>query len=572
MAMAAGAATLLFFVALSYFQNAEYQRAQNRLSLYRSTLVGALGRSEYLPFILSQDPNVIAGAQGKDLAGLNRRLAEFAARANLEAIYLMDPSGLTIAASNYDAPVTFLGQNYGFRPYFKDAMAGKRGEFFGIGATTLQPGYFIAEMVRGPDGKALGVIAIKLDLSDLTKAWAAGGEVVFVSNADGVVVLSSNKNWRYRTLVEIAPARRTEIARERQFADEALKTLGWKTTGNQRARLNKRDYIYAMTPVLRPGWELHFLSDESRVTERAWFTVIAAAIIASLPLMAGLFFRAQRIRTALDASQADRRQLRVANKKLAREIEERRAAERRLEKAQQELARSSKLAALGQLSASVTHELGQPISAMQNYLAAAEYDTSKKERATTIKRLSEIVKRMVFITKQLRFFARPGDNGLVGGKSGLAGVDLHKVWQGALVLIAPDIEAAQIKLEVELCERPVMIKGNRLRLEQVLINLLRNAIAAMQGQQHATLAVRIGVKGGRAMILVSDNGHGLGEQGIEQLKEPFHTTRASGDGMGLGLAISAAIVKEHGGTLAAQNNVEGGALFCVEFPLLAGEI
>ncbi|VAW18127.1 FIG00740943: hypothetical protein [hydrothermal vent metagenome] len=563
--MAIAAAAALFFVALSYFQNAEYQRAENRASLYRSTLVGALGRSEYLPFILSQDPYVIAGAQGKDLLGLNRRLAEFAARANLDAIYLMDKTGLTIAASNYDAPVTFIGQNYGFRPYFKDAMAGKRGEFFGIGATTLQPGYFIAEMVRGARGEALGVIAIKLNLTDLTKAWAAGGEVVFVSNSDGVVVLSSNKDWRYKTLAPISAARRAEIAKERQFASEPLTTLGWKVAGNQRARLNGRDYIYAVTPVLRPGWELHFLSDESRVRERAWFTVIAAAILASLPLMVALFFRAERIRAALDASQADRRQLRSANKKLAREIEERRAAERRLEKAQEELARSSKLAALGQLSASVTHELGQPISAMRNYLAAAEYDTNKKERATTLKRLSEIVIRMVSITNQLRFFASPGD-------SGLTRIDLRKVWQGALVLIEPDIKVAKIRLDAQLWHSPVMIRGNRLRLEQVLVNLLRNAIAAMIGEKERTLGVNIGVVNGRAVISVSDSGHGLGERSIEQLKEPFHTTRASGDGMGLGLAISAAIVKEHGGVLQAQNNKEGGAVFCVELPLADGEI
>jgi len=123
--LAIGAAAALFFVALSYFQNAEYQRAENRASLYRSTLVGALGRSEYLPFILSLDPYVIAGAEGKDLAGLNRRLKEFAARANLDAIYLMDQSGLTIAASNYDAPVTFIGQNYGFKNAGNSSASGQ---------------------------------------------------------------------------------------------------------------------------------------------------------------------------------------------------------------------------------------------------------------------------------------------------------------------------------------------------------------------------------------------------------------------------------------------------------------
>ena len=558
------AAFVLFQFSFSYFKNTEYQRAQNRASLYKSTLLGELERFQHLPFILAKDPFVIAGAKGLNLDRLNNRLASFARRANLDAIYLMDNSGLTIAASNYKNEVTFLGQNYGFRPYFKTAMKGKRGEFFGIGATTSRPGYFIAQNVVGEYGQVLGVIALKLDLSDLSKAWNEGGELVFVSNSDGVVVLSSNKKWRYSTLEVISDVRRAEILLERQFAKEPLLPLDWRVIDNNSVKLNSTNYVHASTAVTRLGWKLHFLADERRVLERAWFSVIGASIVGFILLTLVLFLRSERIKTALKDSQADRNKLRAANAKLAQEIVERRAAEKRLEKAQVELARSSKLAALGQLSASVTHELGQPISAMQNYIAAAEFDENSSERKKTLNNLSGIISRMVNITKQLRFFAKPVD-------VKMEKLDLRNIWEGVDILVAPDIQHAEIKLDVEISKKPIWVKGNRLRLEQILVNLISNSIAAMQGEVEKMIQVKILSDDSYGVFSVTDSGHGLGENSIEQLKEPFHTTRASGDGMGLGLAISAGIVKEHDGAFDAKNATDGGAIFSVKIPLIRAD-
>ncbi|MCF6326138.1 MAG: ATP-binding protein [Devosiaceae bacterium] len=558
-AFAVGAA-LLFFGAVSYFGNVEYERAQSRVSLYRSTLIGALQRFQHLPFILAQDPYVIAGAAGIDRDGLNVRLADFAKSANLDAIYLMDKTGETVSASNFSDEVTFLGQNYGFRPYFKDAMAGKRGEFFGIGATTLKPGYFIAEQVLDPNGEILGVIALKLDLSDLTSAWREGGETVFASNDDGVVVLSSEESWRYQTLFPISEGRRQAIAIERQFASEPLMELGWREFENTRVELNGRNYIYAAAPVLPIDWKLYFLADESRVWERAWFTLIGFGIVALGLVILAIILRAQRIRQALRISQADRRELRGANALLALEIEERRMAEMQLERAQTELARSSKLAALGQLSASVTHELGQPISAMQNYLKAAEFDKDGDERKNSLERLGGIARRMVSITRQLRFFAQPG-------QSTMEQVDLTRVWKGAFLLVEADLKQKGVDLNVNIVDTKIIVLGNRLRLEQVLINLLRNSISALEDQKNKTIKVDIGIEGEMAIITISDNGHGLGAQTMDQMKEPFHTTKASGNGMGLGLAISTAIVVEHGGQLRAKNGKKSGAVFTLELPI-----
>jgi len=565
----------LFVLSYSYFKSEELQRAQSRVSLYRSTLVNALERYQHLPFILAQDPTVIAAATGSDRDALNRRLEDFVAQTDLDAIYLMDPTGLTVAASNHDQPMTFLHQNYGFRPYFAEALAGRRGQFFGIGATTSLPGYFIAEPVRAASGDPIGVIAIKLGLNNLEQAWKDGGEFVFVSNQDGVVVLASEASWRYRTLADLSQTRRTAILATRQFGNETLDPLNWTSDPAGTARLDQRPYLHVETKVPQVGWTLHFLAEERPVRGRAMIAVVIAAIVASVLLVVALFFRSERIRSALQASQADSRQLRAANTKLAREIEERRMAEERLEKARSDLARASKLAALGQLAASVTHELGQPLAAMRNYLAAAEFDDDPSARRDRLQRLGGLVSRMESIFNQLKFFARPDPTRLGQNRSGetpagetrFEEIDLRDVWSGARELVEADIARAGIALDIDMPPHPVPVRGNRLRLEQVLINLIRNGIAAMETTTDRSLNIRIAREGQTARLSVADTGQGLGGYSLEQLQEPFLTTRASGEGMGLGLAISTEIIKEHDGRLTAHGLDQGGAVFYVDLPL-----
>jgi len=554
----------LFLASYAYFKNAELGRANNRILLYQSTLAAALDRFEHLPNILASDPLVFEALSGRGRDSLNRRLEGFASRAKVDAIYLMDETGLTIAASNYRDELTFLGQDYGFRPYFREAMAGETGEFFAIGATTGRPGYFVAEAVYGDDSEPLGVLAIKVDLSDLALAWSSGGEGVFVANADGIVVLSSNDLWRYRTLVPLSDDRKEEIIEDRQFADEPLTALDWSEEADDRVSLSGQQFLHIEAAVDKLGWRLHYLAEEGRVRERVWFTLITAAILGS-SLFAFIFYRRTlRVQTALTTSQADQRKLRAVNAELANEIEERRAAERHLEDAQSELAKASKLAALGQLSASVTHELGQPLAAMRNYLTAAELDAQPiiTELAGN---LGRVVQRMESITKQLRFFAAPGDDVLET-------FDLKDATHSALDLIQHDLNAAKVDLDVALADGHVLMRGNRFRVEQVLINLLRNALAAMQDTDLGKLSIKVSSTPNAVELLIADRGHGLGGATIDELCQPFHSTRPSGEGMGLGLAISAAIVREHDGELIAKERENGGAIFILRFPSIQEEL
>jgi len=546
-----GGLLALFFASFSVFKAVELERAEGRAQLYHSTLVSALERLEHLPFIVAQDPAVVRALAQRDTDGLNQRLEDFAQRAKAEAIYVMDKNGLTIAASNYAQDVNFLGKNYGFRPYFKEAMAGKRGEFFAIGATTFTPGYFIGNAVHDQNGQAIGVVALKIALSELTGAWAASGDDIVVTNNDGIVVFASSDQWRYHATSNLTEKQRIAIQSKQQFGRQELMALDWELRQDNELRLDGATYLYANKTVERRGWTLWYIKPISSLFERTWFVIVLATIVMATMGIAFVTFRSNQLRQALKAAHDDRQ-------KLVIEIEERKATEKRLEQTQFELARTSKLAALGQLAASITHELGQPISAMRNYLAAEEISAGHQPGGV-IDHLGGLVRRMENITKELKFFSMPGD-------ARTESINVADVIEGAIGLTKHDLTSNNIELEIDTPGDLPLLDGNRQRLEQVMVNLIRNAIAAMQDTQQKRIQINAILHEGAIRISVRDWGHGLNGQTIEQLQEPFHTNKPSGEGMGLGLAISAAIVREHGGLLSAID-CEIGAKFTVQLPL-----
>ena len=552
LAFASGA----YVLSSRYFRSEEVIRAEGRLSLYRSTVVAELDRFSHLTFVLARDPFVMETAGGGPTAPLDGRLASFANQSGLDAIYLMDFEGLTISASNAGSASSFVGQNYSFRPYFQEAMEGGQGRFYGIGATTGLPGYFIADSVVSDLGEALGVIAIKIDLTRLENSWREGGEQVLLTNADGVVLLASNADWRYRTLTPLDAAQRTAIAATRQFPGQALHPLDWREGPGDSAVIAGMEVIHLSTTDLPHGWQLHYFASEDPVATRSWLATVISVVIAGGVVLVFLLRRNAQTQAALRRLEIEESELRSAYDRLNVEIKERRTAERRLERTRDELARASRLAALGELAASVTHELGQPITAMRNHLAAAELGGGVR----AIPRLTGLVERMEGITRQLKFFANPGEDAL---KS----LDLCQAMREALKLVAPNIEANAVQLVQDLSAAPVIVQGNALRIEQVMVNILRNAIDAMEDGPPRDLMVRVGGASGMGWFEVADCGHGLGEASLSDLQEPFVTSRESGQGMGLGLSISAGIVKEHHGQMTAHNRDSGGAVFRVEIPL-----
>lgn len=546
-------------ISSAYFQAEELSRAEGPLSLYQSSVIAELERFSHLTHVLAQDAAVIDAAGGKDTGALNLRLEDFAAKAGLDAIYLMDLNGVAIAASNARQPDSFVGQTYAFRPYFRQALNGKQGRFYAIGTTTGLPGYFIADAVRGANGALAGVIAIKISFQLLEQRWNSSGEQVFLANEDGVVLLASNPAWRYRVMAPLSETLRQRIKEARQFPDQELEPLEWQAGEGPRAVISGREQIHLTATIPPHDWTLHYFVSDDRAAARSWLVTSLVGFVAGLALILFQVQRARRISAALKRSEREEAQLRRANEMLASEIEERRTAERRLKRTQDELERASRLAALGRLAASVTHELGQPIAAMRNHLAAAEI-APEGAGALPIK-ISALVDRMERITRQLKFFATPDTETP-------AAVDLNAAMRASAALVAPNLAAVGANLRLDPCPGPVTVLGSRLRVEQVMTNLLRNAVDASEDTASPQIEAHTGAAAGEVWFEVKDNGHGLGTATLADLQEPFVTTRESGRGMGLGLAISAGIVQDHGGTMTARNRATGGAMFRVAFPAM----
>lgn len=547
----------LYAVSYQYFKSQDLEKAAARLTLYRSTLEAELQRFAHLPYVLSQDPFVANTLAGGDPEMLDERLKRFAESAGVEAIYLMDSNGLTISASNATASNSFKGQNYGFRPYFQEALNGALGAFYGIGATTGIPGYFYALAVPGDTGRPAGVIAIKLNLDPLQNSWQVSGERIIVSNEDGVILLASNPAWRYQTLAPLSETQRAQIVSTRQFGTEPLTPLDWQPSpAAQLTLLDGQRLLYLFADDLLNGWSLHYLAPDDQAQTRAWLVTGALVLLVGLGYLILQIRQVQMMAGALKRSADEEALLREANTRLAIEIEDRRSAEQALKTTQAELERAGRLAALGRLAASVTHELGQPIAAMRNQITAAEMRAAPTPLTT---KLQTLVDRMEGITRQLKFFSRKG-------RDQFEPVDLREVAQMAVELLAPSIDAVKAEVELVPSEADVIVQGNKLRLEQVMTNLIRNALDAVEEQPRRTVTVAFGREDTTVWFEIADTGHGLGDQRFEDLAEPFTTSKASGKGMGLGLTISTGIVSDHGGRMSARTRPEGGAVFRVDLP------
>jgi len=536
---------------LNIFRGIELDRANAKLALYERTIDNELTRLSHLPPVLAEEMLVRMAAIDGQTDTLNKKFENISKSARAEAIYLMDKTGLTIASSNYKETKTFLGQNYGFRPYFKKSLEGKNSTFFAIGATTSRPGFFLSSPVKNEEN-IIAVLALKLDLTALNKILQSTDDLVMVTNADDIILLSSKPEWRYKSLSPISKTRLQEIAIERQFGREKLDKLKWKETSSNEVTLFNSSYIKASKKLKNGVWTLTYLQKTTVLHERAVIAAAALLLLMIAGTMTLVFWRAKRLRQTLDASQR-------ARVKLQKEIKVRRKAEEELYEAQIELKRTSKMVALGQLAASVTHELGQPISAMKNHITAEEITNSTPP--TFLQNLTGIIQRMEHITRQLRFFS-------MSTEEVTQRVYLNRVATGALKLTAHSLEKENVTLVQSGLENNICVQGSHQRLEQVVINLIQNALKAMAEVKTRTIHISLKVKDEKAVLHVSDTGHGLMGQSVEELTEPFHTTGRSGEGMGLGLAISASIISEHGGMIKAGDNETAGAWFQITLPVV----
>ncbi|WP_372004651.1 ATP-binding protein [Tistrella mobilis] len=569
------------------------QAGRVALSLNAEALGAEIDKQRALPVVLARDPDALAVLRAPENGAardrLNRKLEALARATRAAVIYLIDDHGLTLAASNWSSPVSFVGNDYGFRPYHAVAMAEGAAEHFAMGTVSHRPGMYLARRIdddRGPAPRSgLGVMVVKIEFDRLEAIWAGAPERIFATDARGVVLVSGIAGWRFQSLAPLPEETRAAIRAGLQYGDAPLTPLPF-SPGTDDGRLVSVDgtgMLHQSLTMPEIGWTLHLMTPADQAVRRAVADAraLAGAGIALLATLAaaGLYRRQQlQGRAAHAAHERQRLEAAVAGRTadLARayaaleaEMEERRQAEAAARRLQDDLIQAGRLAVLGRIAASVAHEINQPVAAIRAFAdnARAFLDRGRADAAlANLSRIAELTARIGTITGQLRGFAR---------KAGTAPtpVRVTEAIDGALLLLGHRIRAGGIDLVRDI---PADIAGarvvaERVRLEQVLVNLIGNAVDAVDGRPAPRITIRLSRSraddgASRLGLQVSDNGPGLAPDIREALFLPFRTTKP--DGLGLGLVISADLVREMGGTLSACSpDTDGaGATFIIELP------
>ena len=405
----------------------------------------------------------------------------------------------------------------------------------------------------------LGVIVVAVDLRKYERAWAGISDAVMVTDSEGRIILATEPRWR--GLTEDEALAREPASSAIQRAIQA--TSDW-TALPADAYVRGEAVMRVEGRVAFRGWRIASFTTYAAVRDKV-NGYLALEIMGFAILLALAFYflnRKAALRVAL--FQRESAELRALNARLQREIAERQRVQENLAQAEQTLQQSSKLAVLGEMSAAVSHELNQPLAAMKTYLAGARMLLTRNrpdEALTSFQRIDDLIERMGAITKQLKSYARQSGDVF-------APVNMGDAVASALAMMEPQLRQRKITITRTLPDQPVMIMGDRVRVEQVIINLLRNAIDATETVPDASIDILLAA-GETAVLTVRDNGHGIGD--FKNLFEPFYTTKQPGDGVGLGLAISSGIVNDLGGRLVARNAPDGGAVFEVQLPILPEE-
>jgi two-component system C4-dicarboxylate transport sensor histidine kinase DctB len=571
----------------------------HRQDLYVANVEDELRRFEYLPRVVGADPRVLRLLREPARAGaaqaVNLHLQLVGELAGASAIYVMDREGLTLAASNWNQPTSFVNGRFAYRPYFQDAMKGLTGRFYGVGTVSREPGYYFANAVRDDDGRIAGVVAVKLSLDKLDRAWSHAGEQIVVADGNGVVFLASQPGWKYKTLGNLPSETLGRLAATRQYWKAApLVPLGFvkRSTLDEHTAivdvspdppaagtsLGRGEYMVHGTGIRGTDWQLLMLADmapaEATARLGAALGALTVILLGTLALYGLQRRRAARharaARAALQRANdelerkvhARTEALSVANRSLQNEVQERVRAEEALRAAMQDLVQTAKMAALGKMSASVTHELNQPLAAMQtlaeNAIKLLERD-SIGEAKTNLRMIARTAAKMGRITSQLKKFTRRSDMEVVP-------VQVDGVLSDAFFLMKQTLRGRNIHLQRSGTGRTAWAVCDANRLEQVFVNLLSNAADALQGVDHPAIEVVVRQDDEHVIVEVHDNGPGIDDDATRHLFDPFFTTKDQG--IGLGLAISSDIVRHFDGRLQASRSARlGGALFIVQLRL-----
>lgn len=553
---------------------AALRQATTAGALHAAVLRSELERHRSLPLVLAQDPDLLALLESPDRGDvdrLNRKFERLARETRAAAIYALDADGVALAASNWREPTSFVGSDYRFRPYHFEAMRERQAAFFALGTVSGRPGLYLSRRVDDAAGRPLGVIVAKVEFDALEAEWRKTLEPTWVADANGVVLITTVPEWRFRTTKPLSPDERRRLAAEQTAGAAVLTDLPFEIgpSGLVRVGANIPPGLYASATDRLPeiGWTVHLLSPAGEAIARAVAVsrVLALLSVALLAGLTGVLLRrrqraaARALETEAARVELERRidartaELRAANTRLNHEIEERRRAEKSRQNLQDDLIQATKLATLGQIAAGVAHEINQPIAAIRTHADSAGLYLEAEDGAAARRSLDSIAgltERVGAITDELRAFSRKT-------RSETVAVSVDAAVDGALLLVGPRMRERGVALVRRAGAPDLAVMAERNRLEQVLLNLLQNAIEALRDTPEPAITLEVEAKGRRVIIRIADNGPGVAPEVRERLFTPFTTDKR--DGVGLGLVISRDIVAGFGGELSLEPTPRGAA-------------
>ncbi|MEQ4338645.1 ATP-binding protein [Pseudomonas syringae] len=570
------------------------ETGERQLELHARTVESEISKYTYLPSVLELESSVsqLLNEPGPELQQqVNRYLEGLNRRSRSRAIYVMDTTGRVLATSNWRDPDSYQGEDLSFRAYFQDAVRGLPGRFYGIGTTTGESGYYLAHGLEDK-GRIIGVAVIKVRLEALEERWQRARLEAFVSDENGIIILSSDPARRLKSVRPLTAEVKERLARslqyywwplnelvplERETLSEGVETLVFPANISVDREHKKVSYLAQSRPLSDTAWHLTLLTpleDLRREAANQGMLVAVACVLVTFLLIAWnerrkVISTRLAAREALQAANnelerkiAERTEhLRASNERLKAQIRERRQAEDTLRRAQDELVQAGKLAAIGQMSTSIAHELNQPLAALRTlsgntvrFLERGALDTA----STNLRTINDLVDRMGRITASLRAFARRGDD------QGQA--QLSKAVDAAAQLLGVRLEQSGLIVHRDFVDATLTI--DQTRLEQILVNLIGNALDAMFDLPQPELCLTGSVVDGRYRLRVRDNGHGVDAEARKHLFEPFFTTKPGEQGLGLGLTLSASLAAAAGGSLSAEHPQDGGTTFVLSLPFI----
>ena len=553
----------------------QLEEAANKANLQ---LDSELAKFKQAPAILSHDPRILGYFSKQTTAQqLNLLLEDWASQSLADTIYIHDDSGTVVASSNYQDPKTFVGENFAFRPYFSQAINGDKSQYVGLGARSNVRGYFLSSPLYVAE-EIVGVLTVKVSLENIEAILTSDGFDIVVLDNNQVVFLSSQPQWLYHSLQPLSSIQQQQIAQQRQYGLDqitliddflALSQPVSELPSKQLSQMGR----FNVYPAATSSQQYQVVALKGRETELKKVTQIDAIflVIYSLVLLIAWSWRqTYKAKVALTTlnhkleETVNKRTLYLqqSNQQLQQTIHQYQESQSKLKQTEQELTQTAKLAVLGELSASINHEINQPLAALRTY---SENSLKLLEMGRTDMVKSNLDKMLALnmsitdIIARLKVFTRKVT------KQENHTANLHQAVNNATGILSALLIKQGITLRMTSISDDIQISIHPTELEQVLVNLIHNAAQALNQQPSPQIGLEWRLESQTCVLDIWDNGVGLPESKLSQLFDPFFTTKP--EGLGLGLSISKRIIEAYHGSITATRREPCGMVFSLRIPL-----